>query len=131
MNAIKPLHMDDGAFYANAVQSAHHPLDPYGFTAFWAQWPEPGNWAVCPPMLPYWWGLGIHLFGDWPLMWKLWLLPLVAVFVFSLHSLFRRFSPGMEMPLVWMTALSPAFLPALNLMLDIPAIALGLAAICL
>jgi Dolichyl-phosphate-mannose-protein mannosyltransferase len=131
LNAIKPLHMDDGAFYANAVQSANHPLDPYGFTAFWAQWPEPGNWAVCPPMLPYWWSFGIHLFGDSPVMWKLWLLPLVAVFVFSLHSLFRRFSPGMEMPLVWMTALSPAFLPALNLMLDIPAMGLGLGAICL
>jgi hypothetical protein len=131
LNAIKPLHMDDGAYYANAVQLAHHPLDPYGFYAFWSQWPEPANWAVCPPVLPYWWAIGIKLFGDSPLMWKLWLGPWVGLFVFCLHRLLRRFAGGVEMPLTWMTALSPAFLPAVNLMLDVPAMGMGLGAILL
>ena len=130
-NAIKPMHMDDGAYYANAVQLAHHPLDPYGFYAFWSQWPEPANWAVCPPVLPYWWAIGIKLFGDSPLMWKLWLGPWVGLFVFCLHRLLRRFAEGMEMPLTWMTALSPAFLPAVNLMLDVPAMGMGLLAVLL
>jgi hypothetical protein len=35
------------------------------------------------------------------------------------------------MPLVWMTVLSPTFLPSLNLMLDVPALALSLGALVL
>ena len=35
------------------------------------------------------------------------------------------------MPLVWMTVLSPVFLPGFNLMLDVPAMALSLAALSL
>ncbi len=130
LNAVKPLEMDDGAFYANAVQSAKYPLDPYGFTAFWSEWPEPGNWAICPPLLPYWWAIAIHFFPNSVLAWKLWMLPWGALFVFSLHALLKRFAAGMEMPLVWMTALSPSILPAVNLMLDVPATGLGLAALC-
>jgi hypothetical protein len=131
LNAIKPLHIDDAAFYPNAKQTAEHPLDPYGFTAFWSQWPEPGIWQLCPPVLPYWWAIAIRLFGNSPVMWKLWLMPFVAVFVVSLHRLFRRFAHGMEMPLLLLTVLSPTFLPALNLMMDIPALALGLASLCI
>ncbi len=131
LNAAKPLHIDDAAFYFNAAQVAHHPLDPYGFTVFWAQWPEPGNGSLTPPVLPYWWAIAIRLFGNSPVMWKLWLMPLIGLFIISLHRLFRRFAPGMEMPLVFLTALSPAFLPATNLMLDIPAMGLGLTALCI
>ena len=44
-------------------------------------------------------------------------------------SLSKRFARGVEMPLVWMTVLSPTFLPSFNLMLDIPAVALSLSAL--
>jgi hypothetical protein len=128
LNAIKPIHIDDTAFYASALQISRHPLDPYGFTIFWAQWPEPAIRELCTPVLPYWWAIAIRLFGTSPVMWKIWLLPFVALFVISLHRLFRRFARGMEMPLVLLTVLSPTFLPALNMMMDIPAMALGLAA---
>jgi Dolichyl-phosphate-mannose-protein mannosyltransferase len=131
LNAAKPLRMDDASFYLTANQIAHHPLDPYGFKLFWLQWPEPANWILSPPVLPYWWAIAIKLFGNSAVLWKLWLWPWVAAFVFSVHRLLKRFAGGMEMPLTWMTVLSPAFLPAVNLMTDVPAMGLGLCALCL
>ena len=43
----------------------------------------------------------------------------------------RRFAPGVELPLTVMTVLSPAILPSINLMLDVPALALSLASVYL
>ena len=126
LNAFKPLQVDDAAYYYYAAHIAEHPLDPYGFEIFWYQEPEPANHVLAPPVLPYWWAGAIRLFGDRPFMWKTWLLPFSLIFVWALARLFRRFTPGMETPLVWMTVLSPTFLPSLNLMLDVPALALSL-----
>jgi hypothetical protein len=129
LNALKPLQIDDAAYYYYADHIARRPLDPYGFQVFWYQAPEPAQDVLAPPVLPYWWAVAIRLFGVRPYLWKLWLLPFGILFVFSLDALFRRFARGEERPLVWMTVLSPAFLPSLNLMLDVPALALSLSAI--
>ena len=51
--------------------------------------------------------------------------------VFALHALFRRFCRGLEMPLVWLTVLSPSILPTFSLILDVPALALSLTAVAL
>jgi hypothetical protein len=125
LNAPKPLQLDDATFYPNAVQIARHPLDPYGFSLL----NGPANEALAPPVLPYWWAAGIVLFGEQPVLWKLWLLPISLVLTFALLSLLRRFAPGRETPLLWMITLSPAVLPGYNLMFDVPALALGLAAV--
>lgn len=129
LNSFKPLHVDDTTFYFNAVQVAKHPLDPYGFALMCYDAPRPANQALAPPLLPYWWAAAIRLFGMQPFYWKLWLFPFSLIFVVSLHALFRRFAGGLETPLTWMTVLSPAFLPSLNLMMDIPALALSLLAL--
>jgi 4-amino-4-deoxy-L-arabinose transferase-like glycosyltransferase len=131
LNAVKPLHMDDAAYYYYARHMAEAPLDPYGFTVFWYEAPEPAGQVLAPPVLPYWWAAGIRSFGDHPVAWKLWLLPFSALFVFALFALFRRFAAGLEHQLTWMTVLSPTFLPSLNLMLDVPALALSLTALVL
>jgi hypothetical protein len=131
LNALKPLQIDDAAYYYYADHIARHPLDPYGFQVFWYQAPEPAQNVLAPPALPYWWAIAIRLFGDRPYLWKLWLFPFSILFVFSLDALFRRFARGVERSLVWMTVLSPAFLPSLNLMLDGPALALSFSAISL
>jgi len=131
LNAPKPLLVDDAAYYYFARQFAHDPLHPYGFEMFWYQWPQPANDILAPPVLPFWWSLGLRLFGDTPFMWKLWLWPFALLLVFALHALLRRFAHGLELPLVWLTVLSPSVLPAFNLMLDVPAAALGLAALAL
>jgi hypothetical protein len=129
LNCPKPLTIDDAAYFYYAAQIAQHPFDPYGFEMFWWQWPEPANHVLAPPVLPYWWAVAIRLFGQHTFLWKLWLLPFSLLFVFSLYALARRFARGLEMPLVWMTVLSPTFLPSLNLMLDVPALALSLCAL--
>jgi hypothetical protein len=128
-NAVKPLHIDDPAYYHNAEHLARRPLDPYGFNIFWYEYPEPANAVLAPPVLLYWWSLAIRLFGQQVFLWKLWLLPFCLAFTFALLSLFKRFAPGMEGPLLWLAVLSPTFLPSLNLMPDVPALALALAAL--
>lgn len=128
-NAIKPLHMDDPFIYRVAEQMAAHPTDPYGFDIFWLQWPQPVSEELTPPVLPYWWAVGLRLFGERPWLWKLWLFPFAALLCFALHGLARRFAPHVALPLVAGTVLSPAVLPGFNLMQDLPAAALGLSAL--
>jgi hypothetical protein len=131
LDCVKPLMIDDAAYYYYARQAADHPLDPYGFACFWWQRPYVANDVLAPPGLPYWWSAAVRLFGERPVLWKLWLLPFVLLFAGALYALFRRFCRGLELPLTWFTLLSPAFLPGVNLMLDIPALALSLAAVAL
>jgi hypothetical protein len=131
LNSVKPLQVDDAAYYYFAAQIAARPLDPYGFIIFWYQTPQPAIEVLAPPVVPYWWAAGIRLFGDRPFWWKVWLLPVSVLFVFALNGLFRRFAADKALLLTWMTVLSPAFLPSLNYMLDVPAVALGLASVLL
>jgi hypothetical protein len=126
LNAAKPLTVDDSVYYLLVAHIAEHPLDPYGFYAWDVQ---PANTILAPPVFLYWWALGVRLFGREPVLWKLWLLPFSLLLVFCLHALGRRFARGMEMPFVFFLVLSSAVLPCLNLMLDLPVLALSLLAI--
>jgi hypothetical protein len=128
-NAVKPLLIDDTAYHYFAAQAAAQPLDPYGFKILWYLVPEPAMEVLAPPLLPYWWSLAIRLFGEQPIMWKLWLFPFSLLFVVAVYFLLRRFARGLEALLTLMTVFSPAFFPSLNLMLDIPALALSLGAL--
>ncbi len=131
LNALKPLHIDDAALAMNSRQAYEHPLDPYGFQMLWYYQPQPANEVLGPPVLPYSWALGRALFGERPWLWKLGLLPWCLLLVFALHGLLRRFAAGVELSLTVMTVLGPALLPSLNLMLDVPALALSLTAVYL
>lgn len=131
LNAVKPLHIDDTAYYFYASQIAEHPFDPYGFDIHWYDFPLPARDVLAPPVLLYWWAAGLKLFGDQPLLWKAWLFPFSLLLVFALHSLLRRFTPGREIPLLCMAVFSPTVLPSFNLMLDVPTLALALAALAL
>jgi hypothetical protein len=127
-NAVKPVLIDDTAYLTYARHIAAHPLDPYGFTIFWYTVPEPAFEVLAPPVVPYWLALGIRLFGEHVAILKLWLFPFVWVLAWAVDDLLRRFAKGSTsfLPLI---VLSPAVLPAVNLMLDIPALGLGLAAV--
>lgn len=131
LNALKPLHVDDTTYYFNARHIADHPLDPYGYTLLYWSEPLPALHVLAPPVLPYWWAGAIRLFGEQPVLWKLWLFPFVLLFVAALASLLRRFAPTVAMPLLILLTLSPVFLPSLNLMIDVPAQALSLASLAL
>ena len=78
--------------------------------------------VLAPPVLPYWWAVAIRLFGRQPWVWKLWLFPFCLILTTSLQAIFRRFAHGLETILLWLTAFSPALLPGINLMLDVPAL---------
>jgi len=122
LNAVKPLVIDDAVYYYYAAHIAQDPADPYSF-----QLPngEPANHVLAPPVLLYWWAGAMRLVGD-NLFWcKVALLPFTLTFTFALYALCRRFTRQLTMPLVWMLVLSPIFLPGLNLMLDVPALALS------
>jgi hypothetical protein len=131
MNAAKPVLIDDTAYLIYARHIADHPFDPYGFTVFWYTVPDPAMEVLCPPVLPYWLAAGFRLVGDHPPLLKLWLFPLVWVFAWSVRELLRRFARGTEPVALPLIVLSPAVLPTVNLMLDVPALGLGLAAVVL
>jgi len=128
LNAFKPLTVDDSVYYLFAVHIAEHPPDPYGFRAWGVQ---DANTILAPPVMLYWWAASVRLFGQDPILWKLALLPFNLLLVFALHALGRRFARGLELPFVCFVALSGTVLPCVNLMLDIPALALGLLGVLL
>jgi hypothetical protein len=128
-NAAKPVLIDDTAYLAYARQVAAHPGDPYGFVMFWWTVPEPAMTVLVPPVVPYWLAINVEVFGEHPWLLKLWLYPFVWSLARALRDLLRRFARGTEARVLPLLVLSPAVLPTVNLMLDIPALGLGLAAV--
>ncbi|MBM3983289.1 MAG: hypothetical protein FJ304_24055, partial [Planctomycetes bacterium] len=128
-NAAKPVTVDDTAYLLYARHVAHNPSDPYGFTVFWWSEPEPAMGVLCPPLVPYWLAAGVAVFGESPALLKLWLFPFVYLLAWALRALLVRFARGTEGFALPLLMLSPAVLPTVNLMLDIPAVALALAAV--
>ncbi|MBN9118016.1 MAG: hypothetical protein J0I06_02415 [Planctomycetes bacterium] len=128
-NAAKPVTVDDTAYLAYARHIATSPADPYGFTIFWWDRPEPAMTVLAPPVVPYWLACGVYLFGDSPALLKLWLFPFVWSLAWALRGLLVRFARGAEDLALPLLVLSPAVLPTVNLMLDVPAVALALASV--
>ncbi len=122
--------IDDTAYLTYARHITANPFDPYGFTIHWYTYPQSAFEVLVPPIIPYWLALGIRLFGEHPAILKLWLFPFVLLFAGAMRELIRRFARGTEY-LLPVLVLSPAVMPSVNLMLDIPALALGLAAVAL
>ena len=131
VNAIKPVLIDDTAYLTFARHLASQPLDPYSFTLHWYTFPDRAMDVLLPPVLPYWLAVGIGLFGEHLVLLKLWLFPFLWCFTKSLDVLLRRFATGTERIALPLIVLSPAVLPTVNFMLDIPAAALGLAALAI
>jgi hypothetical protein len=128
LNAVKPLTVDDPYYHRFALHILDHPFDPYGFQLADGR---DAMHSLAPVMLSYWVAGAIRVLGDHPVLCKLSFFPLVGLLLFSLHSLARRFAPGLEKPVLAMVVVSPLFLPAWNLMLDLPTQALGLTALVL
>lgn len=131
VNGIKPAVVDDTAYLFFARHLSQHPADPYGFDLFWNHAPQPAMEILMPPVLPYWLAVGIALFGEHLFLLKLWLFPFALILCRSTAWLIARFAPGRERMGSILLALSPAVLVLFNFMLDVPALALGLAGLAL
>ena len=129
LNGLKPVCVDDGAYYYRAAQIASSPGDPCGGPPFWDRDATPGTRMFVPPVFSAWWALAMRLGGDNEWLWRLWQLPIALLLVAALAALLRRFAVGVEQPMLWLTVFSPAFLPSFNLMVDLPALALTLSAV--
>lgn len=128
-NVAKPVTVDDTAYLLFARHISENPTDPYGFTIFWWAQPDPAMEVLCPPVVPYWLALGVGLFGEHVGLLKVWLFPFVFLLAWALNALLVRFARGAERLTLPVLMLSPAVLPTVNLMLDVPAVALGLVSV--
>lgn len=126
LNAFKPITLDDAVYFLFAEHIARHSLDPYGFPMWDGQ---SANTTLAPPVFLYWCAAGIRLFGADPFLLKLWLFPVVLLFVIALHALGRRFAERLATLFTFVVVTSAAILPCVNLMLDVPSLAVGLASI--
>ncbi len=129
LNAVKPVVVDDTAYLLFARHIARQPLDPFGFELFWYRHPQPAMQVLAPPVVPYWLAAGVALFGEHLVLLKLWLLPFAFALCFAVRYLLRRFARGTELAGLALIVLSPAVLAQFNFMLDVPAVALGLASV--
>jgi hypothetical protein len=129
LNLAKPVHVDDTYHWAFARQTAAEPDNPLGFSLLWWDAPEPATQLIGMPVVSYWWGLGMRAFGESESLAKLWMFPFPWLLCVSLHGLLRRWAGSWANPVLFAAVLGPALLPSLNLMLDVPELALELTAL--
>jgi len=131
LNALKPATVDDPAYLRQAAWWAGHPAAPLAGEALLYQTLVPAAEVAAAPVAIAWLALGHRVVGPegWAL--KLWLFPFAWLLCWALAALLGRLAPGSATPLLLLTALSPAVLPSFNFMLDVPALALALAALAL
>lgn len=131
LNAVKPIVVDDVITVEYARSFAERPADPYGFEVFFSQKPTAATALRVPPGLPAWLAPAVALAPDSPAAWKLWLFPFALALTLAMNALASRFAPGVEAPLVWLVAFSPAVLSSFSLGPAVPALGLSLAALAL
>ncbi|MGL4419675.1 MAG: hypothetical protein ACRCZF_03325, partial [Gemmataceae bacterium] len=125
----RPVVVDDAAYLAFARQIAEHPTDPYGFELYWYDAPQPAMEILAPPVFLYSLAAAYKLGGGTLWVLKLALLPWLFLFTRSVDRLLRHLAPEASPTWLWLYLLGPAVLPLWNLMLDMPALTLGLVVI--
>jgi 4-amino-4-deoxy-L-arabinose transferase-like glycosyltransferase len=123
---IKPVHIDDTVVLHVAENILRDPLRPFAGEFFWLEEPQPlAKVTTNPPLVSYWLAPWIALAGyrEWVL--HLSFAPFVALLMWGMHRLATRWL-GAEWAwwAVGWLMLSPAVLPGMNLMRDVPALAL-------
>lgn len=123
---LKPVHIDDTVVLHVAQNIVRNPLHPFAGEFFWLEEPQPlAKVTTNPPLVSYWLALFIALGGYREWLLHLSFAPFVALLVWGMYWLTTRWL-GREWG--WHGAgwvlLSPAVLPGMNLMRDVPALAL-------
>ena len=102
---------------------AKEPLRPFEFAIDWHQKPVAAWDVMVAPVNSYYWAPAIAWFGDEPVVWKIWFLPLYWLFCYSLLRVLQRFVPRHACALLAAIALGTTVLPGVNLMLEVPMLA--------
>jgi hypothetical protein len=123
---IKPVHIDDTVVLHVAANILRDPLRPFAGEFFWLEEPQPlAKVTTNPPLVSYWLAPWIALAGyrEWVL--HLSFAPFVALLMWGMHRLATRWlgAQWAWWAVGWLM-LSPAVLPGMNLMRDVPALAL-------
>ncbi|BCW96162.1 MAG: glycosyltransferase family 39 protein [Fimbriimonadales bacterium] len=123
---IKPVHIDDTVVLHVAQNILHDPLRPFAGDFFWLEEPQPlAQVTTNPPLVSYWLAPWIALAGyrEWVL--HLSFAPFLALLMWGMHRLATRWlGASWAWWAVGWLMLSPAVLPGMNLMRDVPALAL-------
>lgn len=129
--ADKPIHIDDPHYVYAAKHVFVEPLVPFGNTINWQQAPGPAYLDnINPPVFVYLLAAWMMVVGESEVGWHLLSLAFVLLATYSAVLVASRFT---RHPL-WVAAmvmLAPTVLPSVNLMLDMPSLALALAATAL
>ena len=125
----KPVHMDDALYLSTVRGILADPLHPLCNVYNWEAGPRPiYTFAINPPLYNYQQALLVRLFG-----WNLTALHLLAagyvlLATLAMLALARRFTRW-PVPALLLLMFAPTVLPQTNLMLDMPGMALVLAAL--
>jgi hypothetical protein len=123
---IKPVHIDDTVVLHVAQNIVRDPSRPFAGEFFWLEEPQPlAQVTTNPPLVSYWLAPWIALTGyrEWVL--HLSFAPFIALLMWGMHRLATRWlGAGWARWAVGWLLLSPAVLPGMNLMRDVPALAL-------
>lgn len=128
-NAWEAPTVDDVCHHYYARQVAEDPLHPLSFSIDWHQRPVAAFDVMVPPVYSYCWAPAIAWFGDDPVAWRFWFLPMHWLFCASLLGLLRRYARRHANALLVLLALGPSVLPGINNMLEVPMLTIGLTAL--
>ncbi len=123
---LKPVHIDDTVVLHVAQNILHDPLRPFAGEFFWLEAPQPlAKVTTNPPLVSYWLALFIALGGYREWLLHLAFAPFVALLGWGMYRLTARWlgQAWAWWGVGWLM-LSPAVLPGMNLMRDVPALAL-------
>jgi 4-amino-4-deoxy-L-arabinose transferase-like glycosyltransferase len=125
----KAFHIDDDAYLRIARQILKDPLHPYGFS-----WTVGGesfhvfDHHRSPPLFNYVLAVGLRGFGESELVLHSLSSLFTAALAWSAYALGARFSSH-PLRVTVLVVLNPLVLPGQNVMLDVPMLALGMAAL--
>jgi len=123
---IKPVHIDDTVVLHVAQNILRDPLRPFAGDFFWLAEPQPlSKVTTNPPLVSYWLAPWMALVGSREWVLHLSFAPFIALLMWGMHRLTTRWlgSEWAWWGVGWLV-LSPAVIPGMNLMRDVPALAL-------
>lgn len=129
-NFTKPVHMDDTAYLKMAEHIVQQPLRPMSFVLNWSDESRPAFEEMNqPPLFFYVLALSIQVFRSAELGGHATLALASGLAVLLCFGVARRVAPGCALLVTAVCVLGPAFLPAQNIMTDVPVLTCWLAAV--